>query len=389
MATSNWDFESLDYSSDTSSLAFDFSLSMIPRLEQKHDAATANRWLKWWEKTAPYLPNLNRREYMASAEAATKAWLKEDVCNRGDGSALRTRALNRLDESRRGARFSGKRLTMGEVHTLDDARGKESTWDYHVADNGDGSVSVAIENGVNLRIDASFLPTLKRLHPWVWRNGRPVKTVKKFHTHGGTTTLEEPLVTHVMAAKLGSVSDWDMKRSVKYVDGDRWNWTAQNLEPAFLRDSKNHTAEQGKLHPTPMDVNDKHQDMMIECITNGGKLPETAELKTEVIFRERKLFDQGGMVTTNTDLVQNVDLTSANDRYGSPTAVPADTDHIDYWAKKPAGPELKTENLEGLKVKQVRRKTKVLCPSCGAMRRLRAMTETEMLLECGHKKKVD
>lgn len=212
-----------------------------------------------------------------------------------------------------------------------------------------------------------------------------MKLVKKYHKSGGTTTLEEPIVTHALAAKLGSVSDWDMRRSVKFLDGDRWNWTAANLTSAFLQDSKNHTAEQEKLHPTPMDANDKHQNMMVECIQNGGELPETAEIKPKDVFRGRKLFDQGGMVTNDTDLVETVDLTPANDRYGSPTAVPVDAGDVDYEAKTSA-PELRTDNLEGLKVKQVRRRTKVLCPSCGALRRVKGATETEMLLECGHRK---
>ena len=377
-----------DYSSDTSSLAFDFSLAMLPVLEQKFDAATSNRFLRWWMRASQYIPSLNRREYMASAKDALSQWLKEDVHNRGDGSALRSRALARLDESRRDTRDfgHGKRLTMQEVHALIDARGKVSAWDYAVADNADGSLAVSIENGVTLRIDATFLPTLARLHPWSWRNGRPVKLVKKFHKSGGTTVLEEPCVTHVLAAKLGSVSDWDMRRSVKFVDGDRWNWTAANSGTRLRTRFKEQDRGTGELHPTPMDVNDKHQNMMVECFQNGGELPETAELKPEDIFRGRKLFDQGGMVTNDPDLVQTVDLTPANDReYGKPASVPPDAGDVDYEEKKSA-PELRTENLEGLKIKQVRRTTKVWCPQCGAMRRLRSMSEKEMFLECRHTK---
>lgn len=372
----------------------DYSLSKYSTLQAKYGQPAADRFQRWFTNLSLPLVK-DASEFRNMAESYFTGWWADCKFER-NLTTLQRHALDRLEESvspivptSESMMSQGKRVTRPEVIQLDDLRNgmqPEEGFNYSVEDCGDGSVKVTIENKIVIRIDAPFLETLKRLYPWTWRDGKPVKLVKRFHKNG-KMTFPEPLVMHVLALKYGQISDWNTRRATKFVNGNKWDWRQDNLELSWAEDTKNRRKENRDFHPHPTDRNDKHQDMMLDIVERGGTTPDDAKLTTTEIMASKKIYaGPKGKVYTNPDIAE---LASTLNPEGASSGIPINPDNIDYDAPPRPAPLLKTASTVEPPVRRRTRRDRVFCPECKTLRRVVLTKHGTLGLECLHHRPLD
>ena len=372
----------------------DYSLSKYSVLQAKYGQPVADRFQTWFANLS--LPLVKEAsEFRRMAESYFTDWWADCKFER-NLTTLQRHALDRLEESvspivptPESKMSQGKAVTRPEVIQLDDLRNgmqPDEGFNYRVEDCGDGSLNVTIENKTVIRIDETFLDTLKRLYPWTWRDGKPIKLVKRFHKNG-KMTFPEPLVMHVLALKYGQISDWNTRRATKFINGNKWDWRQCNVELSWAEDTKNRRKENRDFHPHPTDRNDKHQDMMLDIVERGSTIPEAAGLGTREIVGSKKIFaGPKGKVYANPDPAE---LASTLNPEGKPSGIPVNPDNIDYDAPPRPAPVLKTASTVEPLVKRRTRRERVFCPECKTLRRVVLTKDNALGLECLHERPLD